>query len=383
MKMVMLVGAYGLACVLTWLCVFFPAAPLLGSQLWQCLGRTRNGNRIDLLPYDIDNSRYVSRNYNNSTATEFPSRYWITPNELSQIVHEIPRLSQSGIPKIIHQSVSSRDSLSADTLRMAASWNCLQDWVHVLWDDCERGHLVQTDAPELLPLLNRLPKQVQRADIFRNVVLRSFGGVYCDTDFECINGMHVESGIDGNCGAYAVESSTPSVDGALQSSLLASVPGHPFWDFLLANASVTSMPTFFQSWFGTQPVIETTGPRFFSSVFDSYSKAHSSSIKVIDHDRTAICGLDPFRFNRYGDKTPLHELRKDKHRATVHRGAHSWGKGRKSRHDTPFHHATYWAVALATPLFLSISQSVGKIRTLFFAIVSCGLWMQLGNYVRR
>lgn len=420
-----LLAVYLALCLCVWLCTFFPATPLFGSQLPFCRFGLRNRSRIDLLRYDATSNLVNVDNGSGSESSDFPGRFWISPSELD--LDAVPRMPRSQIPQIIHQSVSSKAAMSNDILRMAASWTFHRDWVHVLWDDCDRGDLVANEAPHLLPLMNLLPKQVQRADIFRNIVLQVYGGVYADTDFECVNGIEGPDGlgIDGNCGAYIVGSSTVRVDGSLQGAMMASVPGHPFWDVLLANASVTSMPTFFQSWFGTQPVIQTTGPRFLSNVFDQYTAnqvvtnhqhqhtpkhnqsqpaapAESEFPEVSElYNKSAVCRLDPGRFNSYGDKTSLSQLRLDKLRRTVHRGMHSWGKGRKGRRDTPSHHAAFWIAAVLVPpaykllcmcfYMLNCSNSksksrsnsdsnsssnrnskckrVGKLRTVFAAVV--------------
>jgi len=59
-------------------------------------------------------------------------------------------------------------------------------WKLVLHDDTDCIDLVERFYPEWLQLYKYLPKSIERADVFRYLVLHHYGGVYADTDVECV-----------------------------------------------------------------------------------------------------------------------------------------------------------------------------------------------------
>jgi len=89
----------------------------------------------------------------------------------------------SKIPKIFHQIWLGNTKLPRDLKKLSESW--LQynpDFQYVLWTDSDVAKL---------PLINReiftsLANLGARSDILRYEILYSYGGIYIDTDFECI-----------------------------------------------------------------------------------------------------------------------------------------------------------------------------------------------------
>lgn len=89
------------------------------------------------------------------------------------------------IPRIIHQTYKS--SAVPDQVRgLMASWDRLNPgWEIRFYDDAQCLHFVRTEYPEYYDAYLTLPKDVERSDFFRYLIVLSKGGVYADIDTEC------------------------------------------------------------------------------------------------------------------------------------------------------------------------------------------------------
>lgn len=101
-----------------------------------------------------------------------------------------------------------------------------------LWSDDDNERLVREHYPALLPLYQSLASGVHRADLCRLLYLQRFGGLYVDTDIECIRPVDTLLA-QGGC----MLGSEPTIH-ALRlrgmpivtcNAAMASEPGHPFW----------------------------------------------------------------------------------------------------------------------------------------------------------
>lgn len=94
------------------------------------------------------------------------------------------RLDMSGIPKFIHQTFSTRDSLPR---QLEENINYLQglnpDWVHEFYDDDRCEKFITDNYPqEYLNRYQRISHRygAARADYFRYLLMYKRGGVYLD-----------------------------------------------------------------------------------------------------------------------------------------------------------------------------------------------------------
>ncbi|PWY68912.1 hypothetical protein BO83DRAFT_317426, partial [Aspergillus eucalypticola CBS 122712] len=159
------------------------------------------------------------------------------------------------IPKLIHQTwfpAGSNMSDDAQTwVRTMRSQNA--DWEYVLWDDETNRMLVEQYFPWFLTDYNRLPKEIHRADVVRNLYMYLFGGMYADVDTEALRPVEplftshsttlakhsqiLSSGPrknDHDCtqrGFVGHMAHKEGLDGpaAVPNGWMASPPGHPFW----------------------------------------------------------------------------------------------------------------------------------------------------------
>lgn len=64
--------------------------------------------------------------------------------------------------------------------------NMYHDWQYILWTDSSMRDFVQAHYPHFLSQYDGYPYNIQRADVFRYLVLLKYGGVYIDLDVGCV-----------------------------------------------------------------------------------------------------------------------------------------------------------------------------------------------------
>ncbi|PWY87450.1 TPT-domain-containing protein [Aspergillus heteromorphus CBS 117.55] len=157
------------------------------------------------------------------------------------------------IPKIIHQTWFPAGSNMSENAQAWVQTMREQnpDWEYVLWDDETNRMLVEQYFPWFLTDYLRLPKEIHRADVVRNLYMYRFGGMYADVDTEALR--PVEGLFTGHAtsldkhtrtlSGYSKNKDTtqrgfvghmahkPGLDGpaAVPNGWMASPPGHPFW----------------------------------------------------------------------------------------------------------------------------------------------------------
>ncbi|KNE71714.1 hypothetical protein AMAG_16022 [Allomyces macrogynus ATCC 38327] len=91
------------------------------------------------------------------------------------------RIGLSCIPPLVH--IMTKGVLDPQAAYCVDEWRRKNPGVSVLlWTDDDMDAMVSVHAPYLLPLFRALPRGVLRADLFRYLVVATFGGVYADSD---------------------------------------------------------------------------------------------------------------------------------------------------------------------------------------------------------
>ena len=90
------------------------------------------------------------------------------------------------IPRIIHQTW--KDDQPPRLFQvLSQTWrDILPGWEYKLWTDEMNREFVRTHYPEFLEKFDAYPKNIQRADAIRYLLLQTYGGLYVDLDFECL-----------------------------------------------------------------------------------------------------------------------------------------------------------------------------------------------------
>jgi mannosyltransferase OCH1-like enzyme len=131
-------------------------------------------------------------------------------------------------------------------------------WEYRLWTDEDLDQYVKTNVPEFYPIFSAYPRPIMRADAIRYIMMRDFGGMYCDLDYEFIR-PYDYSGEDMILGIECSEENGHDLF-QVANFFFASVPGHPFWqdiiDYLIANPPGPNAN-----------VVDATGPGMISKVW--------------------------------------------------------------------------------------------------------------------
>ena len=120
--------------------------------------------------------------------------------------------------------------MPAELARMVRTWRFMHpEWSHHLWTEAELVPEFHRD-PWVRDFVAQSCHLAQRANVYRFLLLRKYGGVYVDTDFECWRPM--SDVFESPDGAAIVGLSKP---GILCPALIAMPMGHSLADALVAE----------------------------------------------------------------------------------------------------------------------------------------------------
>lgn len=173
------------------------------------------------------------------------------------------------IPQTIHQTWRTTE-IPTQWQSYRLSWLTYHPgWTSTLWTDVECRALVEDTQPHLLDLYDAFPLAIQRADMFRYVLLAARGGVYADLDFESrrpltelLQGAEVVLGTEPPSHADDPAVRSRGLSRIVCNALMASAPGHPFWDHVLDLVGQADP---------NGPVLDTTGVFMLTRAVDTYS----------------------------------------------------------------------------------------------------------------
>jgi mannosyltransferase OCH1-like enzyme len=182
------------------------------------------------------------------------------------------------IPKIIHQTWKS-SNLPEKFQAYQKTWIMYHpQWEYRFYDDAACRAFVQREFPDLLVLYDGCPYPVQRADIFRYLVVASNGGIYADIDMECYKNM--ESLFAGRECVFGVETIlSPRQRRSLNhvyaeriaNCIFAASRKHPIFDKIIEEVvmRLDKVP---------EGIVETTGPGMLTDVVQKYRKRYDLRI---------------------------------------------------------------------------------------------------------
>src|SRR5439155_16470073 len=154
------------------------------------------------------------------------------------------------IPRLFHWIWLGDDPLPEQHRAWMDSWLKLNPgWTHDLWTEENRPRFVN-EAQFLAA-----DSLWQKADIARYEIVYRYGGIYLDTDTECLRSFEpLLEGVE----AFAVEHRPRHRPATVENFAIGAIPGHPW----LAE-TIARLPAAMKAGGG---VLQETGPRFLAEV---------------------------------------------------------------------------------------------------------------------
>lgn len=165
------------------------------------------------------------------------------------------------IPKTFHRIWLGQKSMPAEFQQFGRTWEQLHPgWEMKLWTDANLPALMNQTA------FDSAPSFAAKADILRYEILLQHGGVYVDTDFECLRSIEpLIEGID----CFVAQQRDLDADFGqfcyVNNALMGAVPGHPLFHDLvgLLSQHMKGMPP-------DVPAAYLTGPHFLTTVLQAH-----------------------------------------------------------------------------------------------------------------
>ena len=198
------------------------------------------------------------------------------------------------IPKVFHYVWLGEDPIPARYEDYRRTWERAHpDWQFRTWGPGDLDWLTNRW------LFDRAPSYAQKADIARYEVVFRFGGVYLDTDMECLK--PIDALIDGLSFFAGRE-----INGAIGSAMFGAAPSHP-----ILGEAVRRLPG---SCFAFHRVDEQSGPRLLTEV----------SSKPCVESRNDVRIFRPEFFYPYNYDEPFRRNESFPTAYAVHHWSHSW-----------------------------------------------------------
>jgi mannosyltransferase OCH1-like enzyme len=154
------------------------------------------------------------------------------------------------IPAIVHQTAPTKLLTSEERRLLRSNISLLPGWRFELYDDNDNEQLFASIFPDFLSSYLSIPRGVIKADIMRCVYLYKYGGWYLDTDYLLLRPL---AGIAAGRSTHQLLAESQDVEISDQqlilpvsgiegvdqhlvcNSIMASVPGHPFWKSFISH----------------------------------------------------------------------------------------------------------------------------------------------------
>jgi mannosyltransferase OCH1-like enzyme len=216
------------------------------------------------------------------------------------------------IPRIIHQSWKV-EQVPDRWLAYQQSWRKHHpDYEYRLWTDDANRAFVEQIFPELLPAYDGYRHPISRADLARYLVVCHYGGIYADLDCEALKplddliaGHELIFGVEPASHVSKPGFSQRGLNRVVCNAVFASVPHHPFWQYLFPMLIASK---------DASNVLEAAGPYVLTRACDSYR--HPEQMTILSSDVF-------YPVDHYLEPKPS-DIESIKGAYTIHHWAASW-----------------------------------------------------------
>lgn len=139
-----------------------------------------NGLLLSLKKSAIDHIGKLGDNSNNELFFDVASDFYYNPNELDYIFNE--SIEKDEVPKVIHRVLLYDDEFPKETLKYLKRFKKYNsNFYHILWRESDVLNLMNDSE---LKTYNAYNKKIQKSDYARYIILKYYGGIYCDIDID-------------------------------------------------------------------------------------------------------------------------------------------------------------------------------------------------------
>jgi len=242
------------------------------------------------------------------TVSEIEKQQWQLYEKLFANNFLLPeKREDSVLPKRIHQ-VWLGSPLPDKYKKWTESWKRINpDWEYRLWTDKDLGD-VDIPRRKLFDKINHLG---QKSDFLRYHILNQYGGVYADTDFECLRPLDTLTYLK-----FFTSKTYSKSTMELFIGLIGSIPHHPILERLIHSMKRADDRTW-------RRIFNTTGSYFFTSVFFETITSFTKDIVIFPPDY-----FYPFpNTDRHSEREPHTYIKA--HSYAIHYWEVSWSRKKK------------------------------------------------------
>lgn len=233
------------------------------------------------------------------------------------------------IPHILHQTWKTQ-AIPERMQPFVGSWRAHHPgWEYRLWSDEDNRSFLARHYPDFLPYYDGYATPICRVDAVRYFLLKHFGGVYADLDFECLEPLDELLATDAVVLGEEPEEHLrmhrrehPDLQHIVCNAFMASPPAHPFWDHVIACMIAAHH----------EPgPLNATGPFLLTRALETYPG--TAPVQVLSGSALYPVTGDEDRSGALFDLERW--LARTRHAHAVHHWAGTWWQGSADRQPSP------------------------------------------------
>lgn len=262
-----------------------------------------NSNAYNHLTISFHDSMGASRNYRKNLVDQYKN--WQRSNELydTYILNKMEVSNQPRIPKIIHQ-IWLGSPFPEASKKLQESWKRNNpDWQYILWTEHEIEEFELVNKYQYDAAIN----YGEKSDIARYEILYRMGGLYIDTDFECLKPFDI---LHNCCDFYAGIAYETKYE--VYNGLIGSKPGHQILKDCIDNIK-HNIPN-------QGDILDRTGPYLFTRSIEKHI-SHYDDYTVL----FPVTYFYPWPSYHVSKNSPSDDIKEESF--AVHHWHMSWFKG--------------------------------------------------------
>lgn len=183
-------------------------------------------------------------------------------------------LSSMNISAILFQTWKTRDNLPDLFSKCRDSFlTATAGFARPLWSDDDNLEFISCNFSWFLPIYEKYPAEIYRADAVRYFFLYAYGGIYADLDVFCLRSLNSLAKFEGVLlGRMGTD---PSMPHSIPNAIMASQARHPFWLVVIGKMIKAA-----EQGFDARPE-HMTGPVILKQAFDIWNESKTLASEIV------------------------------------------------------------------------------------------------------